>query len=212
MARVRYSDTRDWELMDSDHDLRGRDLWDAHGHRLGRIEDLVVDTSAQRVDAVVVDSGEEYLAEHLSIGEDAVYVLEYNAASSEPPGPLRPDRRPYEDRGLRRRDSDPSPLGEDPPRVGEAGGYAGLADGFRGHYRQTYGDAGLDFADWEPAYRFGYDAAYDNAYAGRGFDASEEALRRGYYQRHGYPMSDRIVWRHVRGAVQHAFEEVRRSG
>jgi sporulation protein YlmC with PRC-barrel domain len=209
MPRVRLSDTRDWELTDSDQDLRGRDLWDAHGHRLGEIRDMVVDTDTQRVDTIILDTGDEYRTQDLSIGDDAVYVLNYDAGQQAAPGPVRR----YEDNRLRRREgapSEPPPLADTPrqeARVGTA--YPDHADTFRQHYDSAYGDAGLDFSDWEPAYRYGYDAAFDTDYAGRDYDSVEDTLRRGYYQRHGYPMSDRIVWHQVRGAVRHAFERAR---
>jgi|GEM_PF-1882116 len=214
MPRVRLSDTRDWELTDSDHDLRGRDLWDAHGHRLGEIRDMIVDTDSQRVDTVVLENGDEYRTQDLSIGDDAVYVLNYDAAQHSVPGPVRR----YEDDRLRRREAAPA----EPPRLADAPAqeaprgevrtgtaYADHADAFRQHYDGTYRDAGLDFSDWEPAYRYGYDAAFDTDHAGRDYESVEDTLRRGYYQRHGYPMSDRIVWRQVRGAVRHAFERAR---
>jgi sporulation protein YlmC with PRC-barrel domain len=222
MPRVRLSDSRDWELTESDKDLRGRDLWDAHGHRLGEIQDMVVDTDAQRVDTVVLDNGDEYRTQDLSIGEDAVYVLNYDAAQQAAPGPVRR----YEDDRLRRREAapaDPPPVpasnstaGADAPRQDASRGearagttYADHADAFRQHYDSAYRDAGLDFTDWDPAYRYGYDAAFDTDHAGRDYDSVEDTLRRGYYQRHGYPMSDRIVWHQVRGAVRHAFERAR---
>jgi sporulation protein YlmC with PRC-barrel domain len=247
MARVRLSKTRDWDLINSDQDLRNKDLWDAHGHRLGTIDDMIVDTDAERVVAVVLNNGDEYHARDLSIGDDAVYVLNYDATAGEPAGPVR---RQYEEQPLRRRGADaedapreetvrddtPAPFAatrddasaqasaaradadrreserrdrDEPARRSARRTYPDFADGFRQHYDREYGNLDRDYSDWEPAYRFGYDMAFETEYVGREFDAAEEDLRREYYRRMGYPMSDRHVWDDVRNAVQHAFERSR---
>ena len=88
-----------------------------------------------------------------------------------------------------------------------ASGFAAHEDDFRSHYRDSYGD--LDFADYSPAYRYGYDVAYDDRYTGRDFGDIETDLRETYYRRFGYPMSDNIVWNRVKGAVRHAYERAR---
>jgi sporulation protein YlmC with PRC-barrel domain len=208
MSRVRLSDTNDWELADSDEDLRGTDLWDAHGHRLGTIDDMVLDTGSQRVVSVILKNGDEYPARDLSVGDGAVYVLNYDAAADPPPATRR-----RADTQIRSRDAD--------SRRADASGaaahdsaddrrsYTDLTDSFRSHYDDAYGDRGRDFTDWEPAYRYGYDMAYEADFASRDFDDAEEDLRQGYYRRMGYPMSDRHVWDDVRDAVRRAYEHNR---
>ncbi len=75
MARVRLEDQRDFELTDKQHDLRGRELRDAVGRPLGHIKTMIMDTDAQRVDAVVLDTGAEYAVRDLQIMEQAVYFI-----------------------------------------------------------------------------------------------------------------------------------------
>jgi len=244
MARTKISSTRDWELIDSDQDIRGRELWDAHGHKLGTIDDLVVDTDAQRVDSVVLESGDEFRADHLSIAEDAVYVLNYNAAEASP-ALGRAETRTYEDERVERRPSDSARpyddgrvqrraedarsrdrdrhegdrrdrdrreedrLDDDRPARDGVPGFPELSDDFRSHYDSSFRDSNRDYSDWEPAYRYGYDMAFAPAFAGSSFDDVDAELRKGYYQRMGYPMSDRHVWNEVRPAVKHAFQRAR---
>ncbi len=214
MSLVRISDSRDWELVDSDQDLRGRSLWDSHGHELGTIDDMVIDTRSERVAAVVLKNGDQFPASDLSVGDDAVYVLNYDAGRE-----MEAGRRRYEGDTLRRRAAAEENI---PPardhrddrdrRTAEASdrrSYADFTDDFRRHYDSEYGDRGRDYADWEPAYRYGYDMAFEPEFAGRDFGSAEEDLRRGYYQRMGYPMSDRHVWDDVSGAVRRAYEGAR---
>jgi hypothetical protein len=94
-----------------------------------------------------------------------------------------------------------------PVAAPHAGAFADHEDAFRRHYHDAYGD--LDYTDYAPAYRFGYDMAYDDRYAGRDFDAAEPELREAYYRRYGYPMSDNLVWNTIRDAVRHAYDHVR---
>lgn len=213
MPRLPLSDTRDWELVRSDQDLRGQPLWDAHGHRLGTIEDMIVDTQTERVSAVVLDTGDRFSAHDLSVGDDAVYVLGYDAAAAPPDSARRATRDPDATPGpLHRRDDD-SPRRDTQPREDAPArrGYTDYTDDFRRHYDDEYRDRDRDYSDWEPAYRFGYDMAFEPEFAGRDFDAAEEDLRIGFYRRMGYPMSDRHVWDDVRGAVSHAFDRAGRD-
>lgn len=88
-------------------------------------------------------------------------------------------------------------------------GFSGYEDRFRTHFQDSFGDDDLGYSEYAPAYRYGYDAAYDDRFRGRDFAASESDLKESYYRRLGYPMSDNIIWSRVKGAVQHAFESVR---
>jgi sporulation protein YlmC with PRC-barrel domain len=237
MPRVRLSDTSDWEFVHSDQDLRDRELWDSHGHKLGTIDDMVIDTDLERVVAVTVSDGAEYPAEDLSIADDAVYVLNYDASLAASPLVRRQHEEASQNRrdaeqaenlryresesadDRRRRDTDSRDEGrlprdeaakrDRPSETTERRAYTDFSDDFRDHYDRKYGDLDRDFTDWEPAYRFGYDMAHDSDYVGRDFDDADEDLRRGYYRRMGYPMSDQHVWADVRDAVRHAYESSR---
>lgn len=66
------SDLRDWELAEGRQDLRGRLLIDEQGKPLGTIEQLMVNTEAERVDSVRTDTGELYPVGALEIRDDTV--------------------------------------------------------------------------------------------------------------------------------------------
>lgn len=61
-----------WELEDSDQDIRGRPLVAPNGERLGEIEDLLVDKQGERVAAVRLDDGRATRVELLEIHPDRV--------------------------------------------------------------------------------------------------------------------------------------------
>lgn len=74
MAHILLSETDEWQLSDDHQDIRGHDLLDASGLRLGQISDMVVDTSAKRVDEVILTDGKRYPAADLDIEDDVVYL------------------------------------------------------------------------------------------------------------------------------------------
>ena len=69
------SDLRDWQLVSDDQDLRGRQLVDSTGKALGTIEQMMVNTDAERVDSVRTDTGELYPVGALEIRDRAVVVF-----------------------------------------------------------------------------------------------------------------------------------------
>lgn len=74
MAHILLSETDEWQLSDDHQDIRGHDLLDANGLRLGQISDMVVDTSAKRVDEVILADGTRYPAADLDIEDEVVYL------------------------------------------------------------------------------------------------------------------------------------------
>ena len=68
MAVTPLSDLRDWQLADDDQDIRGKRLVDTTGKFLGTIQQLMVNTDAERVDSVRTESGELYPVGALEIG------------------------------------------------------------------------------------------------------------------------------------------------
>lgn len=235
MAHLLFGDTDDWELVDRDHDLRGWEVRDSNGATVGRVGDMAVDTDRQVVDTIILEDGTRFRAEDVTLSDGVVYVTTYGApsgvatraytdahgvrrvgAAPVAPAPVAapPPEVAHERAEMRRemRESDRvEEVREGRREVAEAhrdaAGYAAHEDDFREHYRDTFGD--LDFADYSPAYRYGYDVAYDDRYTGRDFGDVEPDLREAYYRRFGYPMSDNIVWSRVRGAVRHAYERAR---
>ncbi len=75
MPRVRLEETKDWQLADRSHDVRGRELRDSVGRALGTIQTMIVDTDARRVEAVVLEDGNEYPVRARQIMEQAVYFI-----------------------------------------------------------------------------------------------------------------------------------------
>ncbi|HLT45860.1 MAG TPA: PRC-barrel domain-containing protein [Rubricoccaceae bacterium] len=206
MARVLLSETKDWKLADKDQDLRGWEVRDARGQPIGRVADLIVDTDAERVDTIVLEDGATFRAADVSLADDVVYVESYGA-----PAHARPYGAGHEVHRAEPLAPAVAATAAPPPEVAERahdrGVFADHEELFRRHYRDAYGD--LDYADYAPAYRFGYDVAYDDRYTDRDFEAIEPELREAYYRRHGYPMSDNLVWNHVREAVRHAYRHAR---
>ncbi len=62
----------DWELEDSDQDIRGRPLVTAQNEKIGVIEDLLVDKDGERVAAVRLKDGSVCGVEYLQIQSDKV--------------------------------------------------------------------------------------------------------------------------------------------
>ena len=205
MALVRLEDSH-WKLPDDDIDLRGRTLLDAAGQPLGEIASMMVDPEREEVATVVLASGREVPVRDVEIRTDGVFYLPPAAETSAAETSAAPAATPAPGAML----DEPAPVTAPPP----AGGiveYSDLTPEFRRHYDEAYSQGGRSYDAYEPAYRFGYDMAYDGRFAGRDFEASEAELRQAYYQRHGYPMSDPHIWADVRDAVRHAYHRIRRG-
>ena len=72
---------------------------------------------------------------------------------------------------------------------------------FRSDYQTRYASAGGQYADYEPAYRYGHSLAADNRYSGRDWDAIEGGARSDWEQR--YPGS---AWERFKDAVRRGWE------
>lgn len=73
MTRELLSQLSDWQLVHDSQDIRGQTLYDADGRPLGKIDNLIVNTDTEYVDAIVVD-GREIPANALEIGDNTVYL------------------------------------------------------------------------------------------------------------------------------------------
>lgn len=76
------------------------------------------------------------------------------------------------------------------------------------YWRQAYADepyyiAGYDYAEYEPAYRLGYETY--GAYRGKSFEQSERDLQAAYEQRRG---NSRLDWPKAKGAVRSAWDRL----
>ncbi|HYE58278.1 MAG TPA: PRC-barrel domain-containing protein [Rhodothermales bacterium] len=74
MARDLLSKLNDWDLVYEEQDVRGRDAFDAAGNRLGEIKDMLADTDAGRVVALVLENGQQYDADLVEIGDKRVVI------------------------------------------------------------------------------------------------------------------------------------------
>ncbi len=94
MARVRLSQLDNWNVVDQGQEIRGLRLVDEAGQALGLITDMIVDTDAGYVDAVVLDSGREVSADDIELGGNIVYLRPSSAAQGSAATPMEaPPRR-----------------------------------------------------------------------------------------------------------------------
>jgi sporulation protein YlmC with PRC-barrel domain len=165
------SNTGDWKLRFEDsQDIRGYTVLNQDGTDLGlTVDDLVIDTEAERVTIVRLSDGSEYPARDISIGDGVIYVTgDYDV----------------NDPSLRRA-SDIEHFGvvemrKDRPLYSDAVAKEADAD-FRSHCATTYPDQ--DFDLYVVAYQFGHERAHDDTYRNRSFADSESDLRRDYEDR-----------------------------
>lgn len=74
MSRTLFSSAGDWELADGTPDIRGYVALDGAGAPVGRVESLIVDTDAEMVSAIRLDTGDEVPAFDVTIGQGVVYL------------------------------------------------------------------------------------------------------------------------------------------
>ncbi len=74
---------------------------------------------------------------------------------------------------------------------------------FRNDFSTRYAADGGDYADYEPAYRFGHGLASDSRYRGRDWSSIESDVQREWGAR--YPDS---AWERFKAAVEHGWERV----
>lgn len=187
MTRVPLSNTGSWELSFDDQDVRGYEALDAEGNHVGEVDRMIVNTDEKRVDAIVLEDGTEYPARDISIGDGVVYLTDTvpeHAAESV---------TVYDDYGhvVERENV-------------EAGSYNEYADDFRAHYGEAYAATDNEYDYYEPAYRYGYEAAYEDSYRDRPYTEAEADLKRDYATR--YPESN---YGDVRDAVRYGYASAR---
>ena len=86
MARVPLSQLPNWNVVQADQDIRGLRLQDETGATIGLITDLIVDTDAGYVDAIVLDTGEEVSADAIELGRGTVFLRRVQARQATAPG------------------------------------------------------------------------------------------------------------------------------
>ena len=193
MSRISLSDTGDWKLeFPEDQDVRGFRALDADGTPVGVVDNMIVNTEEERVDTIVLDNGSEYPAADISIGDGVVYLSDVETAST---GDVNEEVRVYGDSGqvVRREQV-------------EDADYDSHANAFRTHYESSYGTGGGSYDDYEPAYRYGFDAAHDDSNRNRNYHDAEGDLQTGYrsaYADRDYD-NDRQAVRYGYTRAQHA--------
>lgn len=163
--RTALSDTGDWQLKyEDEQDVRGYRALDKDGTAVGTVEAMLIDTAAERVSHIVLDDGTQYPARDISIGDDVVYLTTMDADAAQG------EVRVYGDSGqVVRRE-----------RVQDAD-YDAHADTFRKHHSTAF--TGTAYADYEPAYRYGFESAHEDRYRNRSYFDAEDDLRTDYTSR-----------------------------
>ena len=77
------------------------------------------------------------------------------------------------------------------------------SDDFRKHYGTAYGTSGMAYAEYEPAYRYGYEIGTNERYRGRDWAALEAEARRDWEARHPH------TWERFKEAIRYSWDKVR---
>jgi hypothetical protein len=77
---------------------------------------------------------------------------------------------------------------------------------FRSHYQTHYADSGFTYAQYEPAYRYGYTLATNDQYYGRDWDLIEPEARQ-YWNAH---YAD-TPWERFKDAVRYGWQQVKHA-
>lgn len=189
MSRITLSNTGSWDLKFDEQDVRGFDALDAEGNRIGKVDNMIVNTDEKRVDAIVLEDGTEYPARDMSIGDGVVYLTTIL------PEDVAKTVTVYDNYGhvIERE------------YVDEAD-FESYADDFQSHYATAFADTEHDYDQYDPAYRYGYEAAYEDNYRDRPYSDVESDLERDYTSR--YPNSD---FDEVRSAVRYGYSYAQRG-
>jgi uncharacterized protein (TIGR02271 family) len=75
MARKPLTQLPDWELVDKEDDIRGHMLMDESGNRIGKVDELILDTDMGRVTEIVLDNGKRYPADRIDIRKGEPFLL-----------------------------------------------------------------------------------------------------------------------------------------
>lgn len=187
MAINQLSDLHDWTLVHDEQDIRGWDVHDEAGQKVGTVTDLVADTDQELITAIVLDNGERFPAREIQIADGIVHVRGTHAGTD------RPVVKMYDDARVRRNTAGTTVL------------FTDYSDTFRSHHETNYSDN--DYSVYEPAYRMGFDYAMKDEYASRNYGSVEPDLRRDYEKKHGEG-----TWDKAKDAARHAFEKARNLG
>jgi uncharacterized protein (TIGR02271 family) len=102
---------------------------------------------------------------------------------------------------VRRTEVEVEPMGAEHAR--EARGFDAYDADFRGHYTTSLASRGHPYERWAPGYRYGYELASDQRYAGRDWTAIEVDARRDWEARH------QGTWDEFKDTIRYAWDKVR---
>jgi hypothetical protein len=81
--------------------------------------------------------------------------------------------------------------------------FATYNDDFRQHYVTAFGNRGVAYAEYEPAYHYGYELGTNERYRGRDWVALEADARRDWEVRHPN------TWERFKDAIRYGWDKVR---
>jgi len=81
--------------------------------------------------------------------------------------------------------------------------FATYTDDFRKHYGTAFGNKGVAYTEYEPAYRYGYELGTTERYRGRDWAALEADARRDWEARHP------STWERFKDAIRYGWDKVR---
>ena len=81
--------------------------------------------------------------------------------------------------------------------------FATYTDDFRKHYGTAFGNKGVAYTEYEPAYRYGYELGTNERYRGRDWAALEADARRDWEARHP------STWERFKDAIRYGWDKVR---
>lgn len=101
---------------------------------------------------------------------------------------------------VRRKDVDVEDLGSTSTAYND---YTTYDTDFRRHYNTNFANSGYTYDQYSPAYRYGYDLAYDDMYRGYTWEELEPEAERYWMEEH------EGTWENFKDAVRHAWERTK---
>jgi hypothetical protein len=83
----RLSNLDDWKLVHEDQDIRGWTARNQDGYTLGTVDDLLVNTDTEMVEAIELENGQRYDVSQVELLEGVVLVLTLSGGGDKDPLP-----------------------------------------------------------------------------------------------------------------------------
>ncbi len=84
MALRKLSELNEWRVSNHNEDIRGKVLYERDGDRVGKIDDMLVDTDAKLARTVILENGERFSVDDIDIESDGVYLRQATRTHTEP--------------------------------------------------------------------------------------------------------------------------------